>query len=64
MLQTKKRPTGRPRINLQATPTIKRPNEPSLLLQRLKELDDEFSRQTHQLAQLTRDFTKRFTRKV
>jgi len=60
MVKANKHYKGSPRINLRVASTNPLPSEPSLLLQRIKELDHEFARQSKQLRKLT----KRLTRKI
>ena len=56
--------TGIPRIQLTPRIVVTKPNEPSLLLLRLHELDREFIRQTKQLRKITRDIRRKIIKKI
>jgi hypothetical protein len=65
MVKAKKPLTsGIPRIQLNKPLTGIKPSEPSLFLQRIRELDREFAEQAKQLAKLTKKFSKKITKKL
>jgi len=65
MVKAKKSLTpGIPRIQLNKRPAGIKPSEPSLFVQRIKELDREFAEQAKVLAKLTKKLSKKVTDKL
>lgn len=65
MAKSIKRTTKRPPlIDVNEPAKAPKPSQSPLLLQRIKELDREFARQTKQLTELTKKLSKKLTKRL